>query len=261
MDKMRAFVTLLTSDSFLPGILVLQKSLQKYGSHYKLFCLTTNNLSEQTHIKLIAAEITPISIPNLPSQYQTMYHKLYIWNLVQYEKIVYLDAGQEDTTRRRKICLTISFVDLLIRANIDELFDVEGDFAAAPDVCLGFFNSGVMVIKPSEDVFQQLIAALSTESYDKGDQGLLNVHFKDWFLGNQSYRLHPKYNMPFILCANTPHYSEYIEKKTPIKIIHFWGSVKPWHSSRQFPFPLSSFANNILNEYDYLLNSIMPKVK
>jgi glycogenin glucosyltransferase len=64
--------------------------------------------------------------------------------------------------------------------------DVE--FAASPE--LGFpdcFNSGVMVLKPSESVFEELVKlAKAEESLDGGDQGLLNVFFGDGSRGHPS---------------------------------------------------------------------------
>lgn len=66
--------------------------------------------------------------------------KLRLWNLTQYDRLVYLDA------------------DTLVLKNIDALFNVAAEFAAVSDVgwpdC---FNSGVMVIRPNAATSQRLL--------------------------------------------------------------------------------------------------------
>ena len=100
------------------------------------------------------------------------YTKLHVWNLVEYEKVVYIDA------------------DTLIMSNIDELFR-RPPFAAAPDVFPpDKFNAGVMVVKPSKDTFQDMVARIpTTESYDGGDTGFLNVYFAGWYSSGAAHRL------------------------------------------------------------------------
>jgi hypothetical protein len=61
--------------------------------------------------------------------------KIHAWRMTQFSKCVFLDA------------------DTLVTGNVDELFDRETSFAAAPDVgwpdC---FNSGVFLFTPSLEV-------------------------------------------------------------------------------------------------------------
>lgn len=88
----------------------------------------------------------------------------------------------------------INFLQVL--QNSDELFDRE-EFSAAPDAgwpdC---FNSGVFVYRPSMDTYTKLLAfALEVGSFDGGDQGLLNLYFKDWATSDISRHLPFLYNM------------------------------------------------------------------
>jgi glycogenin glucosyltransferase len=104
--------------------------------------------------------------------------KLHCWMLTQYRKCVFLDA------------------DCLVLQNVDELFERD-EFSAAADVgwpdC---FNSGVFVFRPSESTYNALLSfALSTGSFDGGDQGLLNSFFSNWSTGDSSRRLPFTYNM------------------------------------------------------------------
>jgi glycogenin len=160
--------------------------------------------------------------------------KLNLWSLEQYARVVFLDA------------------DTLVLQNIDHLFDLPKDitFAASPE--LGFpdcFNSGFMVLSPSATTLAELKKlAGEVESFDGGDQGLLNVYFGDGTLGHPMqplvsgpeaagnkreasrpwYRLSFTYNMemhkvyrfyiPAVLRYRPQH-----------KVLHFIGKDKPWH--------------------------------
>ena len=66
---------------------------------------------------------------------------------------------------------------------MDDLFARETDFAAAPDTFPpDRFNAGVLVLRPSLEVFQDMMAKMeATNSYDGGDTGFLNAYFNDWY--------------------------------------------------------------------------------
>jgi glycogenin glucosyltransferase len=51
--------------------------------------------------------------------------------------------------------------DCLIRENVEEVFELDTDFAAAPDVFPpDKFNAGVMLIRPSLATFNSLLKAI-----------------------------------------------------------------------------------------------------
>ena len=88
------------------------------------------------------------------------------------------------------------FVYVQVLSNCDELFDRQ-ELSAAPDCgwpdC---FNSGVFVFSPSMDTFNKLVGhAVTTGSFDGGDQGLLNSYFSDWSTRDISTHLPFTYNM------------------------------------------------------------------
>lgn len=101
--------------------------------------------------------------------------KLHIFRLTQYKKVIYLDA------------------DTLVLRSISHLFEVPEVFSAAPDI--GWpdaFNSGVMVVTPSEKTFEDLIKMMGeTGSFDGGDQGLLNEYFTNWNRLSFTYNVTP----------------------------------------------------------------------
>lgn len=100
-----------------------------------------------------------------------------------------------------------------------------GGFAAAPDVAPPiFFNSGMMLITPSEERHADLLAKTRTlPSYDDGDQGYLNAYF-----GQKWHRLPYAYNFMKSKTGNPDAFYWILDNKwETIKVVHMVG-VKPW---------------------------------
>jgi glycogenin glucosyltransferase len=137
--------------------------------------------------------------------------KIALWRQTQFRKVVYLDA------------------DVVALRALDELFDIEASFAAAPDI--GWpdaFNSGVMVIKPDMEEYWSLhTMAVAGESFDGADQGLLNQYFEQrpWQRLSFTYNCTPNAEYQW-----EPAYKHY---KGDISAVHFIGKDKPW--SRDLP--------------------------
>jgi glycogenin glucosyltransferase len=89
--------------------------------------------------------------------------KLHIFRLTQYEKIIFLDA------------------DILPLRPLSHLFTLEHEFSAVPDVGWpDIFNSGMMVLSPGEDKFNQVMDLVKSRgSWDGADQGILN-EWRGW---------------------------------------------------------------------------------
>lgn len=101
--------------------------------------------------------------------------KLHAFRLVQYEKVIFLDA------------------DTLVLRRLSHLFESPHSFSAAPDQ--GWpdaFNSGVMVLEPSQESFDGLIDMMKRKgTWDGGDQGLLNDFFPNWNRLSFTYNVTP----------------------------------------------------------------------
>ncbi|ODQ78723.1 glycosyltransferase family 8 protein [Babjeviella inositovora NRRL Y-12698] len=233
-----AYVTILTSDNYLPGALVLARSLRELGTTKKLVVLTTDLSDASTRFlgevydELIEVETLESSLfeqlheLNRPELFRT-YTKIALWKLTQFSKIVYLDA------------------DLLPVQNIDELFDIElspeTKIAAAPDSGWpDIFNSGLFVTLPDLSVYSGLID-LSEEpnaSFDGADQGLFNEYFHSGEnTPNRWHRLPFIYNVtPSSGYQYSPAYKRF---QKDIKAVHFIGVNKPWLTRDGYGFASS----------------------
>ena len=156
---MRVFITICTSDSYVPGVLALNRSLKAVESRYPLYLLTTSQLSDTslTQIKgegievLFDAPITPGAYVrhqneiNGSPNWNNTFFKLRIFGLTQFDKLIYLDS------------------DMIVAANIDYLFDKPHMSAVAAG--RGFnptwrqLNSGLMVIEPDRQMMDDLLGA------------------------------------------------------------------------------------------------------
>ncbi|EER45086.1 glycosyl transferase family 8 protein [Histoplasma capsulatum H143] len=171
------YCTMLLSDNYLPGAMVLAHSLRDSGSKAKLVVLVSlDSLKPSTlgELKAIYDDIIPINrfvnrnpanlyLMNRPDLIST-FSKIELWRQTQYSKIVYIDA------------------DVVSLRAPNELLKLETHFAAVPDIgwpdC---FNTGLMVLTPNMQDYHSLLAlAQRGISFDGADQGLLNIHFKKW---------------------------------------------------------------------------------
>lgn len=161
-----AYVTLLYGDEFVLGVRVLGKSIKDTKSTNKdMVVLVSDGVSEYSK-KLLQADgwivdhISLLANPNQvrPTRFWGVYTKLKIFNMTKYKKVVYLDA------------------DTIVVQSIEDLFKC-GKFCANLKHSERL-NSGVMVVEPSETVFNDMMSKVKTlASYTGGDQGFLNSYY------------------------------------------------------------------------------------
>lgn len=221
LSDTEAYVTLATNDQYAYGALVLGQSLRNVGTTRQLAVLVTAQVTQALrrqltliydHIQQVdpldshdAAHLALLARPELGITFS----KIHCWTLTQYTKCVFLDA------------------DCLVLQNVDDLFERE-ELSAAPDVgwpdC---FNSGVFVFRPSEETHRGLLQCAVTQgSFDGGDQGLLNIFFKDWSTKDIRKHLPFTYNMTSsVSYSYVPAYRHF---GNDVRIVHFIGSTKPW---------------------------------
>ncbi|SPN98801.1 related to glycogenin-2 beta [Cephalotrichum gorgonifer] len=224
------YATLLLSDTYLPGALVLAHSLLDNGTTKKLAVLVTEDtVSREAIAQLQTVYHHVIPVPRIqtsrPQNLELMnrvdlhsaFTKIALWKQTQFSKIVYIDA------------------DVVAYRAPDELFDIDAPFSAAPDIGWpDIFNSGVMVLKPDLDEYASLLAlAEEGVSFDGADQGLLNMHF-----GSNYNRISFTYNVtPSAHYQYIPAYKHF---QSNINMVHFIGAQKPWFQGRPADTPPTS---------------------
>ena len=226
-----SYATLITSDDFYMGLQTMIFTLKQTSTNFPIIILVTNQVSIKTiqNIEQLSSPSMPVNvlkvdaIPN-PNQkvhikgwVNAGYTKLHIWNLMEYDKIVYIDA------------------DTCILENIDHLFN-KPNLSAAPDVFPpDKFNAGVLIIKPSVKIFEDMKSkTFELKSYDGGDTGFLNAYFPNWYQLNSEHRLPFAYNaqrtLHWMTYEKQPGYWNSIK---PIKILHFSSTPKPWNNAEK----------------------------
>ena len=225
MNKKTSYVCVLSTNNYLPGVLILNENLKDLNSKYDLLCLINENINERTRrildfFKIKYKEMQSIDHPSEYGHWKYTFDKLNIYSLVEYEKIVYLD------------------VDIVIKENIDELFDVE-----APAACLDLpwykdrLCSGALVIKPNLDDYFNLIGLLRKKQYD-GDQDVLNDYYKKFTILDKKYcvtRALDLYNKPENEKLPIVPLIKYFDNEPADgKIFHYIGSIKPFMVNKPY---------------------------
>ncbi|KAK5046214.1 hypothetical protein LTR84_008357 [Exophiala bonariae] len=216
------FATLLMNDAYLPGAMVLGHSLKDRGAKAPLVAfIVVDKLSADTikELRTVYDDVIPIQqiINNQPANLYLMgrpdlvstFTKIELWRQTQFKRIVYLDA------------------DMVALRAPNELLNLDTEFAAVPDIgwpdC---FNSGLLVLNPNMGDYYSLYAlAQRGISFDGADQGLLNMHFREWERLSFIYNCTPSGNYQYV-----PAYRHF---QSSIAVVHFIGKDKPWTLGRE----------------------------
>ncbi|AEG94353.1 glycosyltransferase [Ramlibacter tataouinensis] len=234
---MKAYVTLLSTADYLPGVLCLAKSLRATGTPHPLVVGLSASLPAECDEVLRQAQLPTVRLPAASPVPRTMeqnghhwgrtFDKLHLFGLAHYSKLVYLDS------------------DMLVLSSLDELFE-RPHLSAVPAGRLVHpdwdrLNSGLMVIEPDADlpraIGNRLDNALATAAQAGnqaiGDQDLINAWAPGW--PSSGLQLDEGYNVFDSLL------DDYLDRgyalptqpggdgAKPVKVVHFIGPVKPWH--------------------------------
>lgn len=224
-----SFVSVLTTDDYLEGLLVLKYSLEQTCPKYPFVLLVTPNLSPKTIETLTKHNINLIPIQGIEGpkavtdpllkRWNYTYSKLAIFGLTQFDKIVYLDA------------------DMLVLRNIDDLFEKPHMSAVKirgklPELSTwNQLNSGLLVVEPSVQVFNDMLSKIGAiEKVEaSSDEDFLNAYYEDW-PNQEELHLDSTYNIfqYYWHRYNQLYGYSFIANKKPIKIVHYIGEEKPW---------------------------------
>jgi glycogenin glucosyltransferase len=182
----QAFATLLTTDNadYLRGALVLGSSIRTFDSSRDMVALVTEKVPAEWHASLTVAGWTVHVVPEIEEfwwgrseecsrfaadqgeRWGHMATKLRLWELTQYERVLYLDA------------------DTILTGPVAKTFDTVTTFAAEAPKYHAHFNAGVLMLTPSTAVFNELItlgqqphASRFGNVIDCTEQGLLNTYY------------------------------------------------------------------------------------
>lgn len=219
--KREAYATVLhSSEAYVCGAITLAQSLRKTGTKRDLVLLIDNSISIPKREALTAAgwKIRIIKrIRNPRAEKKTYneynYSKFRLWQLTDYDKIIFIDA------------------DIIVLRNLDLLFHFPQMSATGNDIWI--FNSGIMVIEPSNCTFRILMSKRKEiVSYNGGDQGFLNEVYVWW------HRLPRRVNFLKNFWANTTleaSFKNHLFGADPPKLyaIHYLG-LKPWACYRDY---------------------------
>lgn len=226
-----AYVTLVTNQDYVLGAKALMRSIALTGTQADKVVLHTGALSQEAlapvkhyGVRLIDTELLPTSHEfNLrhsrkaqhaaapftkgekPSFHTPLdnFAKLRLWQLTEYERVVFIDA------------------DALMLRNCDKLFSYP-EFSAAPNVyeSLADFhrlNSGVFTARPNVAIFEDMLAKLDVEGafWPRTDQTFLQHYFPDWHGLPVFYNMlqYVWFNMPALWSWDAVHILHYQYEK------------------------------------------------
>ena len=256
---MKAYITLLSTASYLPGVVVLHDSVRQSNTPYPFFVAVSAVVSADIDVALMQRGMNVIRLPppvQIPEAFRrnsghwaNTFDKLHLFGLTDFAKLVYLDS------------------DMIVLKNVDDLFERNHLSAVAagqrehPDWTR--LNSGTMVIVPDKKLPGEMasVIGLAIEQVkqlgsDKiGDQDVVNAYCPDWPVRNELH-LDDVYNLFF------SDLDAYIKKhgyRMPvdgenhlrdIRIIHFVGSKKPWMKGANINHCLSMLKRKIYPKWE-----------
>jgi glycogenin len=237
---MKAYITLLSTPDYLPGVRCLARSLRDTGTPHPLYVALSHDVSLHVEAALHDEDLPTLRLPAespLPRALEQDGHhwtytfdKLHLFGLTQFSKLVYLDS------------------DMMIVSNIDELFDKPHMSAVAAGRLLqpswNRMNSGLMVLEPEPGLPARIGATLEQALRDAaaddrpnlGDQDLINAYYSEW-TSSGNLQLDQGYNVfhpDLDAYVRTGRYAlrtsgeSHAHGPRPIKVLHFVGRHKPW---------------------------------
>ncbi|KAL2538004.1 UDP-glucuronate:xylan alpha-glucuronosyltransferase 2 [Forsythia ovata] len=220
-EKREAYATILhSSEAYVCGAIMLAQTLLRTGTKRDLILLLDNSISESKRAALSRAGwkirfIKRIRNPRAEKYTYNEYNysKFRLWQLTDYDKIIFIDS------------------DIIVLRNLDIIFNFPQMSATGNDGSI--FNSGIMLIEPSNCTFNMLMRRRKDIiSYNGGDQGFLNEVYVWW------HRLPRRVNFLKNFWSNSSieaSVKNQLFGSDPPKLysIHYLG-LKPWLCYRDY---------------------------
>lgn len=231
----KAYISLITNNDFMYGLIAMLKTYSMVKNDIPMYVMVTDRISDINReiIKHFGADVIEVSAITLPNSYEGKYMdphrernihtgmaKLNVFNLTQFDKVVFVDA------------------DVLFIRNCDELFD-KPSFSMVPDPglykrddvkCPDGGNGGMMVIEPSEAIFNDLMKIFNSykdKDFDTiNDQDITYEYLKNW-PEREDLHVDIRYNFQANF-AGTVEFPFSVFDLLQVKILHMMGLEKPW---------------------------------
>lgn len=255
-----AYVTLLSSEDYLPATLILNQNLKDVNSRYPLLVAVTENIYEQVKPYLEAENILYKIFPFLEyseatkkiwmQEMGTAYtlniaSKFLLFKLYDYDKLVYLDS------------------DIIIYENIDELFNYP-DGAMYNDNGKPFIGLFTFIPKNHNADYYYVLS----NYFERIESDILEPLFFP-------FKSNPDYRIPFKYYVNITYNNLDTFNLEAMKVFHFCYKYKPWKFLttkdyidtfvKEFPgysqFARTQIVNDYMNCYLYPLFEKYPELK
>lgn len=235
----KAYVTILRSIDYLPGVLVLNHSLRKVAAGVDELVVFTSPAIPDAALVLLAQlgiatqpveEPFPTAGGQMCRRRISNYYKLCALSLTQYDKVVYLDA------------------DMLVCGNLDALFEKEKWSAVNAGGLLSWLynwmdaDSGLVVLEPGRPEFETLLKKAGTMHKDvESQRSFLSLFCPAWYEAkNLHLDLHYNVGAAYLdrYCAlyNYQLAGGCEAGAEEVKVIHFQGKHKPWNTPHYHTF-------------------------
>lgn len=233
---MRAYITYLSTNDYLDGVLVLGESLKQVNAGYPLYCFVCGAVSQQSISAVIGAGIAVIKgeamkIPDAiknnegyNERWNNTLDKLQVFNLTKFDKLIYLDADME------------------VKKNIDHLFDkphltfaIDG-YGCTHDFKNSSLCSGMFVIEPNKNLYEHIVDVIHEmpKNAPIHDQLVLQTIFDSEWRKSPERQLNDYYNL----------FARYADKYEGINydniyIAHHIEKLKPYMNSMAYRTPIA----------------------
>ena len=219
------YVTVLstkTDPDAVRGVLGLHRSLKRVHATHPLLCLCVNVSSDALGM-LQADGIQVREVAPIAAGHPSAFGKLQVLRLLDYRRVLFLD------------------VDTIVLRNIDHLFELQCDFAFAPDIGfevsaskMNHVNAGVFVHTPHHGILKDMMVHKETLSSLSGTshgteflQEFINEN-RDSLDGRVSIcDLDIMYNVKRQLFLAHPSLWNCLRRE--VAVMQFGGRTKPWH--------------------------------
>lgn len=257
-----AYATLFSKEEYFVGTFALITSVLKYQiSPRTVLVLIPRGQDKLRELGSLLETVgaTIVFVDSIPNPYRpsvkrfvgsSVMSKLHIFNMTDYNNILFLDSDQ------------------LVLQSPDKLFEFEPFAAVQRHGTPHLFWSSCMLIRPSNVDFEKMMDQIGyLESYDGADQGFLNSYFKQLWTAEvrlpQSKHVMPTMMFPAVhVVGKKAHLSDVLRNATIG--VHFGGSHhKPWSkfTTKRHGQTFQMFQNLWLQHVQDVLNDSTVAVK